>query len=615
VDEPVTPPRSVQPSDAVVAGQDRDFAACEDGALLARYCAVRDEGAFAQIAASYGPMVFRTCYRSLSNVHDAEDATQAVFLLLARHPHKARGSLAGWLHKAARDTAITLLRARARRARREEAAAMRPVVPSPEIGDTLREEIDHGIAELPAPLRKAVVVCYLEGSRQEEAARRLGCSQGTLSRRAADGVNRLRALLARRGVVVTSAVLLGYLVQQKAAAAVPAGLLGTLALAATGKTAGFSASAGVLADAVTRAGLLLKAKVVAGAMLAATVVSGVAVVALHSPPSPPRVAMVLANFDASTPPTNKAGDGYPAPDLDPLVGDASGSRFVTSIEPTDAVSGKSLRLQLTAGRLKAQFTPEEPKGRKTFARDLCADPAAWRFNTYNRFRFWIKAPVSAPPHSTTGNTNMSVGTYVKRVQNADESSLQAGGGTFAHRINVPALNCWTQVVLNMHAHVAGSEEKDAGDLAHPTGEPAYNYFDTLTRFYIEARSLPARHPADYLLDEMEFYQEPRPENDDQIYGIAAAHVPEQNRLIITWSRRLGEDDVAHEVRYAFADIFSTGWEKAHAAPSGTVAPAGRNGMIYDSRDLPLSGHRLVYIAIKPRNSKLFSQIAVPLTLK
>lgn len=597
---------------------DRGFAACEDDVLLARYCARRDQEAFAQIAARYGPMVFRTCYRRLANLHDAEDTTQAVFLLLARQPHKAQASLAGWLHKAARDTAITLLRARARRARREEAAAMRPV--SSNDGDTLREEIDNGIARLPTQLREAVIVCYLEGHRQEEAARRLGCSQGTLSRRAADAVERLRALLVRRGVVVTSAALLGYLLQQKAAAAVPEGLVGSLALATSGK--GLSASAAALADAAARASMLAKAKIAAGVVLAAGVLAGAAILVLHnnSQDVTLRPAMTLASFDGPTPPVNKAGDGYPTADLDPPAGDEPGSRFTTSIEPGDAVSGKSLRLQLTAGRLKAQFTPEEPKGRKTFARNLVADPTAWRFNTYNRFRFWIKAPVEALPHSTTGNSNMSVGTYVKRVKDADDSSLLAGGGVYLHRINVPVQACWTQVILNMHPHVVagGSEERDAGNLPHPTSEPAYNYFDALTRFYIEARQPPARYPADYLLDELEFYQESRAENDDQVYGIAAAHVPPQNRVIVTWSRRPGEDAIAHEVRYAFADIHSTGWMNARPAPRGLVAPPGRgmaNGMVYDSQDLPLAGERLVYIAIKPQNSEFFSQIAVPLTLK
>jgi RNA polymerase sigma factor (sigma-70 family) len=607
----VTPPRSAQPDDSPALRHDRDLAACEDAALLARYRGTRDQEAFAQIAARYGPMVFRTCYRSLANVHDAEDATQAVFLLLARQPHKAQVSLAGWLHKAARDTAITLLRARARRLRREEAAAMRPAVQKSGTPESLREEIDHGIARLPTQLREAVIVCYLEGHRQEEAARRLGCSQGTLSRRAADAVERLRALLVRRGVAVTSAVLLGYLLQQKAAASVPEGLLGSLALAAGGKAAGLSASAGALADATARACLLAKAKVAAGVVVASGIVAAAATfLALRSdaPAVPARAAMVLASFDGPTLPLNKAGAGYPAADDDD-------SRFTTSIEPLDAVAGKSLRIHLTAGRLKVPFMPEDAKGRKLFARELAADPAAWRFNTYNRFRFWLKLPVEAPPHSITGSTNMNVGTYVKRIKDADERALDTGGGAFSHRINVPALACWTQIVLNMHPH---SGEKDAGYLPHPTGEPTYNYFDALTRFFIEARLPPERYPADYLLDEMEFYQETRAENDEQVYGIAATHSAAQNRLIVTWSRRQAEDSVVHEVRYAFADIHTTGWKNANPAPRGFVAPPGQgiaNGMVYDSQGLPLAGERLVYIAIKPQNSELFAQIAVPLTLK
>jgi hypothetical protein len=321
--------------------------------------------------------------------------------------------------------------------------------------------------------------------------------------------------------------------------------------------------------------------------------------------------MVLVNFDGPAPPVNRAGDGYPTAE----DGEFSG-KFTTSIEPADAVAGGSLRMRLTAGRLKAQFTPEEPKGRKTFTRDYSANPAAWRFNTYNRWRFWIKTPVDAAAHSTTGNTNMSVGTYARRVKDTDESSLSTGGGAYFHRFNVPALGCWTQVVVNMHLHVANDgSEKDLGSLPHPTGEPDYNYFDALTRFYIEARQPPAKYPADYLLDEIEFYQESQKENDDQVYGITATHVPGENRVIVTWNRRVGEDTMAHEVRYSFSDVHNTGWVNARFGE--IVIPPGKggaNGMVFDAR-LPLTGQRMVYIAIKPQNSERFSQIAVPLTLK
>jgi RNA polymerase sigma factor (sigma-70 family) len=618
--KPGSLPTAARPGDSTAPRPTRDLAGWEDGALVAEYAATRDAAVFAQIAGRYGAMVFRTCYRRLGNLHDAEDATQAVFLLLARRPLRARESLAGWLHRAARDTAITLLRARTRRARREEAAAIPETAPAPTEPNGLREEIDNGIARLPTRLREAVILCYLEGRRQEEAARVLGCSQGTLSRWAADALERLRSVLVHRGVVVTSAVLAAYLAGQQAAVAAPPGLLASLAVTGTGGLA-VSASAGALADATARAALLAKVKLTAGVVLSAVVVVGGTALALKSSPTPVRESVTLANFDGPMPPVNQAGDGYPRPGYDPAHPD-QGGLFTASIEPTDAVAGRSLRMRVTKGRLSAMFTPEGPPGIKSFTRNYVVNPSAWRFNTFNRLRFWVKCPPASPPHGTTGHeSNMSVGTYVKRVRDANPQSLDVGGGYYFHRINVPALNCWTQVILNMHPQKATEDRRiqDPGNLPHPTGEKEYNYFDALTQFYIEVRWPPKVYPADYLLDEMEFYHEPYAENDDQVYGLTGTHEPKSNRLIFTWNRRMEENTVAHEVRYAFADIHVSGWEKAKPAPGGTVRPPARgdtaNSMVYDSSELPLAGQRMVWIAVKPQNSERFSQIAVPLSLK
>src|SRR5215470_7382702 len=80
--------------------------------FLEEYIRTGSQDAFRQIVIRHGEMVIRTCLRTLGHVQDAEDAAQSVFLLLARHPERARGSLGGWLHKAARDTAINLLHSR-----------------------------------------------------------------------------------------------------------------------------------------------------------------------------------------------------------------------------------------------------------------------------------------------------------------------------------------------------------------------------------------------------------------------------------------------------------------------------------------------------------------------
>jgi hypothetical protein len=328
--------------------------------------------------------------------------------------------------------------------------------------------------------------------------------------------------------------------------------------------------------------------------------------------------MVLVNFDGPALPVNGFGDAYPRCDME--QDEADGGVFTSAMNRVDAVSGSSLQMSLTSGRWKARFAPEGYKGKKQFTRDYCADPAGWRFNTYNRLRFWIKLPLSAPPHFTDGKTNVAVGTYVNRVHNANMASLVEGGGSYTHWINVPT-GRWVQVIMNMHPDLPGGDAGavESGYLPHPTGEANYNYFDALGQFFIEARERPSSYPADYLLDEMEFICQAYPENDDQIYSIAAAHERDSNRIIVTWNRRRDEDQVRHEVRYAFADIHGIGWSQAQPAPAGIVTPPGKgrgySGMIYDTTALPLSKQAVVYIAIKPENSETFSQVAIPLNLK
>ena len=79
-----------------------------DERLLARFAKNGDPSAFELLVWRHGAMVLRVCLRILPNSHDAEDAFQAVFLVLA---HKAaavrkRESLASWLKKESRSTAL-----------------------------------------------------------------------------------------------------------------------------------------------------------------------------------------------------------------------------------------------------------------------------------------------------------------------------------------------------------------------------------------------------------------------------------------------------------------------------------------------------------------------------
>src|SRR5437588_524309 len=92
-------------------------AADADAALLERFALLRDEAAFEAIVRRHGGMVLNVCRGRLGCPHDAEDAFQATFLVLARDAARIgrRESLPGWLYRVALRTALKLRGHQARR--------------------------------------------------------------------------------------------------------------------------------------------------------------------------------------------------------------------------------------------------------------------------------------------------------------------------------------------------------------------------------------------------------------------------------------------------------------------------------------------------------------------
>src|SRR5262249_6722787 len=211
-----------------------------DGELVQRFLTARDgadQGAFPALGERHGPMGLRVCPEVLGNPHDAQDAFQATFLVLARKAGSVRkaDSVASWLHGVALRVAR---RAKAEASRRRvhelQSAATRAAKPerqgnSPEEWPELHEEI----ARLPGRYREPVVLCYLEGLSTDEAALRIGCPQGTILSRLSRARGRLRGRLVRRRLG-PSAAALATGPTPRAPAALPAGLFNATVRASLG---------------------------------------------------------------------------------------------------------------------------------------------------------------------------------------------------------------------------------------------------------------------------------------------------------------------------------------------------------------------------------------------
>jgi len=181
-----------------------------DGELLERFIARRDEAVFGAIVDRYGPMVWGVCRRALRDHHDAEDAFQAVFLVLARKADsvRPREKVGDWLHGVARRTAA---KARARAARRRAREKQVSDLPEPEAArDDPREDLgpllDRELGRLPEKYRILVVLCDLEGRTLRQAADQLGWPIGTVSGRLSRARTMLAERLARRGLAPAAAI-------------------------------------------------------------------------------------------------------------------------------------------------------------------------------------------------------------------------------------------------------------------------------------------------------------------------------------------------------------------------------------------------------------------------
>src|SRR5262245_29500870 len=253
-----------------------------DRQLVERVLATRDESALLTIVLRHGTMVYHVCRRVLRHPQDAEDAFQATFLVLAQELHALRqhSSLAGWLHGVALRVSRKAKARSIARQRWEACAALPEAVPPDDLTwSEVRSTLDAELSRLPDRWRLPLVLCYLEGQTQDEAADQLGWSKSTLRRRLEQARAALGSRLKGRGIA-WSGVLPAVLASDSltAAAMSLAWVDSTVAAALAvinGKSLALAASArvAVLTEGVLKTMFVKKIRIFAGALIVLTLVT------------------------------------------------------------------------------------------------------------------------------------------------------------------------------------------------------------------------------------------------------------------------------------------------------------------------------------------------------
>jgi RNA polymerase sigma factor (sigma-70 family) len=265
----------------------------DDNALLREYVEHDSQEAFAALVGRHVNKVYSVALRHTRNPHQAEEITQAVFVILAQKSRKLGNKviLSGWLYQTARLTALTFIRSEIRRTHREQEAYMQTLLNEtkddawPQIAPLL----DAAMAGLSEKDRYAIVLRYFDGKSMKEIGASLGATEDATKMRVNRATEKLQNYLMKRGVTSTAATIAGTISTNSVQAA-PAGLAETITAVALAKGATASLSTSTLIKEALKFMAWTKAKTVAVTGAAVVLVgasiplAGMTVIALQNPP-------------------------------------------------------------------------------------------------------------------------------------------------------------------------------------------------------------------------------------------------------------------------------------------------------------------------------------------
>jgi uncharacterized protein (TIGR03435 family) len=217
----------------------------DDIALLREYVDHDSEEAFATLVTRHVNKVYSVALRHTRNPHQAEEITQAVFVILAKKSrHLGRSVvLSGWLYQTARLAAMTFIRSEIRRARREQEAQMQTLLNETEsdVWTQIAPLLDTAMAGLNEKDRYAVVLRFFDGKSMREVGAALGGSEDAAKTRLNRAVEKLRQFFVKRGIASTAESITGAIAANSVQAA-PAALAKSVTAVALAKGAAASSS-------------------------------------------------------------------------------------------------------------------------------------------------------------------------------------------------------------------------------------------------------------------------------------------------------------------------------------------------------------------------------------
>lgn len=322
-----------------------------DAMLLEQFARNQSEMAFAALVKRHISLVYSVALRKTGNLEQAQDVTQAVFIILARKAGSlgAKTVLPGWLYHTARLTAANARRAEIRRIRHEQEAfmqsSMNEAAPD-ELWRELSPLLEDALAAMTASDRDALVLRYFQSLSLAEVGAALGINESVAQKRVSRALEKLRCFFARRGVSSTTAIIAGT-ISSNCLQTPPPALAQSVTAAALVKGAAASTSTLTLVKGALKAMAWTKAKTATFTIIgviAATVTATVTVKKVVSANRQALYEKIFANPDASRIPALESAP--PAliirptrhPNLQYGIGDAHGRCVYDAIKLSELIA-------------------------------------------------------------------------------------------------------------------------------------------------------------------------------------------------------------------------------------------------------------------------------------